>query len=80
MDIDKIACSFVNLKHWVKDGIEIEGWSFGKKDSNYRFIEKTRQELVGMEIPDYDENNPDLLTLYFMLASALYLVHDLFSN
>ena len=31
------------------------------------------------EVPDYDEQNPDALTFYFVLASALYLIYDLFS-
>jgi len=80
MDIDRIAWRFVNLKHWVRDGADFEGRFFGTDRSEHKeFFEEARQELVGMEVPDYDEKNPDLLTLYFVFASALYLVYDLFS-
>ncbi|MBR2210535.1 MAG: hypothetical protein IJ896_03545 [Fibrobacter sp.] len=78
MNTDRLAWRIVNLKHWVKNSIDFEGWSFGSDNSEYKeMFEEARQELVGTEMPDYDEKNPDPLTLHFVLASGLYLVYDL---
>lgn len=80
MDTDRLEWRFANLKHHIRDGIDFEGRFFGTDKGEYtKFIEEARQELVEMPVPEYDEKNPDLLTLYFVLASALYLVYDLFS-
>ena len=80
MDNDRLAWRINNLKHWIRDCVDFEGLFFGTESCEYKnMFEEARQELVGMEVPDYDEKNPDQLTLYFLLASALYLVYDLFS-
>ena len=80
MNIDRIAHIFNNVKHWVRDAADFEDRFFGTDKSEHEvFFEEARQELVEMEVPDYNEKNPDLLTIYFMLTSALYLVYDLLS-
>ncbi len=80
MDNDRLAWRINNLKHWIRDCVDFEGLFFGTESCEYKnMFDGARQELVEMEVPDYDEKNPDQLTLYFLLASALYLVYDLFS-
>ena len=80
MNIDRIAHIFNNVKHWVRDAADFEDRFFGTDKSEHEvFFQEARQELVEMEVPDYNEKNPDLLTIYFMLTSALYLVYDLLS-
>lgn len=79
-DTDKMIWRFVNVKRMVKEIAEREGRFFEPEKFSYNdYIEESRQELMGAEVPDYDEQNPDALTFYFMLASALYLIYDLFS-
>lgn len=80
MDTERLADCINDVKHDIRDCIEerCHFWDTDLSDYKGKF-EGARQELVGMEVPDYDEKNPDQLTLYFFLASALYLVYDLFS-
>lgn len=80
MDTERLADCINDVKHDIRDCIEkkYHFWDTDLSDYKGKF-EGARQELVGMEVPDYDEKNPDQLTLYFFLASALYLVYDLFS-
>ena len=78
MDIDRIENLLNNLRHWVRDTVDDEARFFGTDGSEYKALfEKTRLEFVGMDVPAYDENKSELLALYIMLASALYLVYDL---
>ena len=80
IDTDKMIWRFVNVKRMVKEIAEREGRFFESGKFSYNdFLEESRQELMDSEVPDYDEQNPDALTFYFVLASALYLIYDLFS-
>jgi hypothetical protein len=80
IDTDKMIWRFVNVKRMVKEIAEHEGRFFESGKFSYNdFLEESRQELMDSEVPDYDEQNPDALTFYFVLASALYLIYDLFS-
>lgn len=80
IDTDKMIWRFVNVKRMVKEIAEREGRFFKSDKFSYKaFLEESCQELMDTEVPDYDEQNPDALTFYFVLASALYLIYDLFS-
>lgn len=80
IDTDKMILRFVNVKRMVKEIAEREGRFFESDKFPYKvFLEESCQELMDTEVPDYDEQNPDALTFYFVLASALYLIYDLFS-
>ena len=80
IDTDKMIWRFVNVKRMVKEIAEREGRFFESDKFSYKaFLEESCQELMDTEVPDYDEQNPDALTFYFVLASALYLIYDLFS-
>lgn len=80
MDTERLAYCINDVKHSVRDCIEESYHSWDTDLSDYKSkFDGARQELVEMEVPDYDEKNPDQLTLYFFLASVLYLVYDLFS-
>lgn len=80
IDTDKMIWRFVNVKRMVKEIAEREGRFFESDKFSYKaFLEESCQELMDSEVPDYDEQNPDALTFYFVLASALYLIYDLFS-
>lgn len=80
IDTDKMIWRFVNVKRMVKEIAEREGRFFKSDKFSYKaFLEESCQELMDTEVPDYDEQNPDALTFYFVLASALYLIYNLFS-
>jgi hypothetical protein len=80
MDTERLADCINDVKHSVRVCIEKSYHSWDTDLSDYKSkFDGARQELVEMEVPDYDEKNPDQLTLYFFLASVLYLVYDLFS-
>ena len=80
IDTDKMIWRFVNVKRMVKEIAKREGRFFESDKFSYKaFLEESCQELMDTEVPDYDEQNPDALTFYFVLASALYLIYDLFS-
>lgn len=80
IDTDKMIWRFVNVKRMVKEIAEREGRFFESDKFSYKvFLEESCQELMDTEVPDYDEQNPDALTFYFVLASALYLIYNLFS-
>lgn len=80
IDTDKMIWRFVNVKRMVKEIAKREGRFFESDKFSYKaFLEESCQELMDTEVPDYDEQNPDALTFYFVLASALYLIYNLFS-
>lgn len=80
IDTDKMIRRFVNVKRMVKEIAEREGCFFESGKFLYNdFLEESCQELMDSEVPDHDEQNPDALTFYFVLASALYLIYNLFS-
>lgn len=80
IDTDKMIWRFVNVRRMVKEIAEREGPFFESGKFLYNdFLEESCQELMDSEVPDYDEQNPDALTFYFVLASALYLIYNLFS-
>ena len=75
IDTDNMIRRFVNVKRMVKEIAEREGRFFESGKFSYNdFLEESCQELMDTEVPDYDEQNPDALTFYFVLASALYLI------
>jgi|GEM_PF-1115186 len=80
IDTDKMILRFQNVMCMVKEIAVREGCFFESgKFSHNDFLEETCQELMDSGVPDYDEQNPDALTFYFLLASALYLIYNLFS-
>lgn len=80
MEKSQMEWRFFQLKRMVKEIASSCGRFFDTGRYAYKdFIEESRQKLIEMDVPDYDEKNPDLLTLYFVLAKSLYLIYDLFS-